>query len=108
MPLFALRRSDSLSLRENLSRLWVLEALVVEQCTQNASDEDIGNLEQYAAELKTEYLAGDFGSIEQLNCLVERVFDLETLACLLEGGAILDLNLDCRGVRHSDLLSENE
>jgi DNA-binding GntR family transcriptional regulator len=40
-----------------------LEALVVEQCTQNAGDEDIGNLEHYAADLKAEYLAGDFGSI---------------------------------------------
>ncbi|MBT3767287.1 MAG: GntR family transcriptional regulator [Rhodospirillaceae bacterium] len=46
---------------ENIYRIRAdLEALVVEQCAQNASDDDIENLEQYAAELKTEYLAGDF------------------------------------------------
>jgi len=34
--------------------------LVVEQCIQRATDEDIEELEHYATELKDEYLAGDF------------------------------------------------
>lgn len=49
---------------ENIYRIRAdLEALVVEQCIQMATDEDIKKLEHYATALKDEYFAGDFVKI---------------------------------------------